>query len=86
MDRHKYIRVAYHGFQQLKSDQRKRIYLDGDKQVRQQNGAVRPVLLFTGGVLLYGSAVVRVVLYYRCIKFAGVLGTDHFVQLKHCVR
>lgn len=31
MDRHKYIRVAFHGFKKLKSDQRKRIYLDGEK-------------------------------------------------------
>eukprot|EP00752_Nemacystus_decipiens_P006623 g5954.t1 len=31
MDRHKYIRVAFHGFNKLKSDQRKRIYLDGEK-------------------------------------------------------
>lgn len=31
MDRHRYIRVAFHGFRQLESDERKRVYLDGAK-------------------------------------------------------
>ncbi|CAM9246277.1 unnamed protein product, partial [Hapterophycus canaliculatus] len=31
MDRHKYIRVAFHGFKKLKSEERKQIYLDGGK-------------------------------------------------------
>ncbi len=34
MDRHKYIRVAFHGFTKLKSEERKRVYLDGEKKVR----------------------------------------------------
>ncbi|CAM9794749.1 unnamed protein product, partial [Laminaria digitata] len=31
MDRHRYIRVAFHGFRKLESDERKRVYLDGAK-------------------------------------------------------
>ena len=31
MDRHRYIRVAFHGFTKLESDERKRVYLDGEQ-------------------------------------------------------